>query len=298
MNHIKIPQKNIDLYLPENLAECDSKQYRGMAKLIFLLNSGKIEYEEFRVCAVYLLLNMKGKAKTYRTEGFIPSSEKPQWENIYRISELIDSFFEKKTNDEGKEYIHIKQDFIKNHTPKLFLWHRFYGPEDAFENVSFGQYLDAMEEFIYFTQTGEIQGLRNLFAILYLRKNEKYNRKKSLKRAKTLFKFLDVGHLYGCYIFFSAVQQYIMSGSVTVMGQDLDLSIIFKEIKTEELKSVIPGTGWISTTQDLAESGVFGNYTQVRETEMWMILLRLYELKKRAFDEKEREDAEKAKAKQ
>lgn len=294
---IEIPQKKKFFYFPENLAECDAKQFRGIAKLMMMLNGGVISYEEFRVIAVYVLLNMKGKKKIYKTEGFIPEADQDKYENIYRLSEFVDHFFEKKTDDDGKELFSIKQFFIQNHTPSIYLFHRYYGPTDGFENTTFGQYLDALEEFIYYSQTGEIQALRNLFSILYLRKNEKYERRKSLRRAKKLFRYLDAGYLYGCYIFFSAIQQYIMSGSVTVMGQELDLSIIFKEVKTEELKSIIPGTGWISTAQDLAESGVFGNYNQVRENEMWPILLRLYEMKKRAFDDKERDDAEKAKAK-
>lgn len=296
MIHIEIPETKKYFYFPENLGECDGTQFRRIAKLMLDLNAGAISYADFRVLAVYVLLNMKGKKTTFKTEGFIPEADQVKWENIYRLSEFVDHFFDKNTDDDGKEQISVKQTFIHNHSPKVSFLRNYYGPETGFENVTFGQYLDSLEEFIYFSQTGEVQALRNLFAILYLRKNEKYDRRASLKRAKGIFKYLDAGYLYGCYIFFSAIQQYIMGGSVTVMGQELDLSIIFKEVKTEELKSIIPGTGWISTAQDLAESGVFGNYNQVRETEMWPILLRLYELKKRAFDDKEREDADKAKA--
>lgn len=297
MINIEIPHKKEFLYLPESLAECDEKQFRGIAKLMMYLNAGEIAYEEFRVLAVYVLLNMKWNKKTYKTEGFIPEADQQKWENIYRLSEFVDNFFDRVTDENGKETISVKQFFIKNHIPKLWLFWKYYGPMDGFENTTFGQYLDALEEFIYFSQTGEMQALRNLFSILYLRKNEIYNRRISMRRAKHIFKHLDYGYLYGVYLFFSAIQQYIMSGSVSVMGQQIDLSIIFKEVRTDELKSIIPGIGWISTAQDLAESGVFGNYAEVRQTEMWPILLRLYDLKKRAFDDKEREEAEKAKSK-
>jgi hypothetical protein len=260
-----------------------------------MLNSGQIDYVQFRVLAVYSLLGLKWNRKTYSTPDFIPTNELPKWENIFRLSEFIDNFFEKKTDENSNEIFSVKQHFIHNHSPFYRLFKKYYGPESAFENVLFGQYLDGLEEFIYYSQTGSVQALRNLFAIFYLSKNEKYNRKNSLKRAKNIFKYVDIRHLYGFYVFFSSMQNYIMSGNVVIMGQEIDLQIIFAEVEKENIKSTIPSIGWVSTAQDIAESGVFGTYENVRNTEMRAVLLRLYELKKRAFDDKAKETADKSK---
>ena len=287
---IEIPEAKKHLYFPEHLGECDSRQYLDLCKLLYWMNIGAITYESFRVMAVYALLGMKWKKESFKTEGFIPEDDLPKWENIFRLSELVDEFFDKNTDEDGNVSLTVKQHFVHNHNPIFHFFGKYYGPEEGFSNVLFGQYLDGLEEFIEFSQSGEIQNLRNLFAILYLPKKEKYCRKKSLKRAKGIFRYVDIRNLYGCFVFFNAFQNYMMSGEISVMGQAIDLEIIFKNIDPEKTKSSVPGLGWLTTAQDLAESGVFGAYENVRNTELWPVILRLYELKKRAIDDKEREN--------
>lgn len=288
---IEIPEAKKVFYFPENLGECDGKQYLDICKLLYWLNFGEITYETFRIMAVYSLMGIKWNRETYKALGFIPEEDLPKWENVFRLSELVDTFFDHKTDADGNKTYTVNQLFVNNHNPMYWLFKKYYGPEEGFSNVLFGQYLDGLEEFIDFTQSGEIQSLRNLFAIFYLGKGEIYNKRKSLKRAKGIFRFVDIRNLYGMFVFFNAFQNYMMSGEISVMGQNIDLAIIFKDVDPKQKKSSIPGLGWITTAQDIAESGVFGAYENVRNTEMWPVILRLYELKKRAFDEKEREES-------
>lgn len=289
---IEIPEAKKIFYFPENLGECDGKQFLDICKLLYWLNFGHIDYDAFRIMAVYSLLGIKWEKETFKIEGFIPEDDLPKWENVYRLSELLDSFFDQKTDEEGNKSYTVNQLFVHNHNPVYHLFKKYYGPEEGFANVTFGQYMDGLEEFIDFTHSGEIQSLRNLFAIFYLPKGEMYDKKKSLKRAKKMFRFVDIRNLYGMFVFFNAFQNYMMSGEIMVMGQNIDLEIIFKDIGTDKMKSSIPGLGWITTAQDIAESGVFGAYENVRNTLIWPVILRLYDLKKRAIDEKEREDRE------
>lgn len=292
MMSIEIPDANHFFYVPENLGECDGTQYLDICKLLYWLNFGFIDEDDFKSVAVYILLRLPYKLEKSKVQGFISEDDLPKWENVYRISEILESFFDRKEDEKtGKVTMTVNQLFVHNHNPVYNLFKRYYGPEEGFSNVLFGQYLDGLEEFIDFTQSGEIQSLRNLFAIFYLAKGEIYNKRKSLKRAKGIFRFVDIRNLYGMFVFFNAFQNYMMSGEISVMGQNIDLEIIFKDVDPKQKKSSIPGLGWITTAQDIAESGVFGAYENVRNTEMWPVILRLYELKKRAFDEKEREDS-------
>lgn len=293
---IEVPERNEYLYFAEELAECDGDQFLDFAKLLYWLNFGIISYESFRTLAVYANLRMAWDKKEYQTPGFIPEDDMQKWENVFKLESFIDNFFDKEKDAEGVEQTHLKLNFIKNHNPVYKLVKTYHGPEDAFENVTFGQYMDALDEFIEFTNSGDFKALRKLFAILYLPKGEKYNKTKSRLRAAGIFRTTDVRWLYGCYIFFSAVNKYMLSGSVTVMGEEIDLRIIYIEVEKSKFKSDIPGLGWISTAHDIAESGVFGTYKEVRETPMWGILMRLYELKKKALDDQAKETAEKNKA--
>ena len=135
--------------------------------------------------------------------------------------------------------------------------------EEAFENVCFGQYEDGLEEYINFSQTGELQYLINLFAIFYLRKGEVYDAAKSKKRAKGFFKHIDIRHLYGFYLTFSAIQLWITSGEIYLGGNLINLSIIYQDAGNS-VKSNIPGIGMKGVVFDIAESQVFGNYQETR----------------------------------
>lgn len=284
---IEVPEKNTFLYFPEELAECDGQQFLHMAKLIFWLNTSLIDSASFSTLAVYALLGLQYEGRKSSTPNFLSEEDLAKYENVYLLSKYVDNFFDRSVGEDGEPKISLKFNFIKNHNPVYKTLGIYYGPDDAFENVTFGQYIDALDEFIDYTNNGNIMALRKLFAILYLPKGEAYDKRKSQQRAEGVFKTLDIRWMYGVYLFFSAVNRYMMSGSVMVFGEEIDLRIIYIDVKKKKnsYKSDIPGLGWISTAQDLAESGVFGNYNEVRNTPMWTIILRLYELKKKAIDE-------------
>ena len=275
---LEIPSKKQFLYFPEHLGECDAKQYADMAKLIYMFQSQQITYEDFKAHSVYKLLNLKFTRKNTEEKG----------ETIFRLGELVDSFFEKEIVEE-KIQLKVKQHYVNNHLPKIKagFFQTFYGPEDVFEDVEFGQYVDGLEEFINFSQTGELIFLKQLFAIFYLKKNEVYNPKISRKRAKTTFATTDIRHLYGFYLYFSAMQIFIMGGEIYVQGNNIDLSIIYEGGETSQ--STIPGIGMQGLLNDIAESGVFGNYQSTRRANIWAILKRLYQIQKKQLEEKQNE---------
>lgn len=284
MIFIDIPEAKKTLYMPEALDECDNRQYNDIAKLLYWFHCGDINLFEFKQNAVPILLGLKPLKRTYKSENDIPDEDLAKYENVFRLSEFLDNFFEEEENEGGQKLLRVKQYFTKNFLPTYKLFRKYIGPEDGFTDVTFGQYLDGLEEFIYFSNSGDLQSLRTLFAIFYLRKGETYSYKLAKKRAESWFKYVDIRHLYGFYMFFSAMQLYFQSGQIEVMGNPIDLSIIYQEIEPGK-KSNIQGIGMHSVLNDLAESGVFGAADSVRNTNLWTVLLRLYELKKKQIDE-------------
>ena len=278
MHYLEIPEKNVTLYIPENLGECDAKQYAEMAKLMYWLFIGQITYQDFKTLAVYALLNMKHHKKNANDEKVN--------EEIFKISELVADFFTERKTEDGNIQLLPKQFYINNHLPVLRFFGKFHGPEEAFENVCFGQYEDGLEEYINFSQTGELKYLINLFAIFYLRKGEVYDAAKSKKRAKGFFKHIDIRHLYGFYLTFSAIQLWITSGEIYLGGNLIDLSIIYQEAGNS-VKSNIPGIGMKGVVFDIAESQVFGNYQETRREMLWNIIPRLHQLRKKTLDEQQ-----------
>ena len=50
------------------------------------------------------------------------------------------------------------------------------------------------------------------------------------------------------------------------------------------MESKIPGIGMLSIAHQLAESQVYGPIQEVRKTDFWEIILRLYDIRKRDLD--------------
>jgi len=292
---LEIPETKRKIYLPENLAECDGNQYADASHLIFKFQQGTLSYEDFRINMLYKLLNLKkGNRKLSDDQKEAKNS------TIYQLSEQIDSFFEKDDEDQ----MVIKQYYIHNHTPKIHdSFYRWYGPADEFNDISFGQYVDALNVYSLLEQKSTPELLFSLMAIFYHKKGQKYDPKKVETNAAH-FRHVHFGRVYGFFLLFASFQKYLFSAKVYYQGNELDLSILFekeKETDNNTAESKIPGIGMLSIAHQLAESQVYGPIQEVRKTDFWEIILRLYDIRKRDLDHqsdiKKQEETAKANSK-
>jgi hypothetical protein len=300
MRLLEIPEAKIKRYMPENLSECNSEQYMAMSKLIFKYQSGKITYEDLKIHAVYKLLKMRvSKRKLGVDDEFNKLS------NLVLLSDLVESFFE--TNEQGQKI--ILQNYTNNPVPKITpLLTTYYGPTNHFNNVTFGEYTDALRLFLSFSATGDLQFLYLMAAVFYREKKsfhfikkiqsdydgdkrQPYNSKLIDQRAEK-FKKADVGFIFGVYLLFSSFQKYITTANIFWGGKQLDLSILFENPEKQDQETPpenIPGIGMDSLLFTMAESGIFGTLDQVNKTNMWQIFVRMYDLRKRDLDNLENE---------
>lgn len=287
------------LYLPGNLKECNADQYVEMCELIYRYQMGQITYEDLRVMAVYKLLDLKPSGK----ELLIPDRDN-MLSNIYQISERIDNFFEVVNGQKV-----IKQDYTNNPVPAFKpLWVKYYGPADAFRNVTFGEYTDGLRLFMEFSTTGNIELLYLLAAIFYRKKKSfhwlrklspkydadirvPYNSNLIEARAKD-FKYMPVGFIYGFFLYFASFQKFLTGAVVPWGGQMLDFSILFDAGPSDRLEAV-PGMGMDGLSFALAESGQLGDLEGVRKTNLWVVLGLMYNIRKQDLDFKINEKREK-----
>ncbi len=296
MNLIEIPDAGIRVYMPSELAECDARQYIEMCGLIFNYYTGQLEFDDFLTHSVYKLLDIKMTEKK-----FSETDEVDLYSNITMLSDLILEFFEE---SEEKQMI-IKQNYINNPVPSFKpLLTEFYGPSDAFNNMKYGEYTDALRTFHEFHATQEISHLYTLAAMLYrpMKKNypglrgtpdddgdirEKYNSNLVEARADKFREIMPIGFIYGVFMFFASFQKFIVSARVPWGGRELDLSILFEG--GEESTSEHPGLGMDSLTFSMAESGAFGDVDKLRFTPLWEILIRMYDLRIRDIENKKQQ---------
>ena len=286
MHTVEIPDKKLKLYVPEHLGECNQEQYINMCSLLFGYITQQLTFEEVKTHGIYYLLNMKPSGKV------IEETELIKFGNINLLSELVETFFEE--GEENQKV--IKQYYINNPIEKIVgATKNYYGPSNEFNNVKFGEYVDALSHFADFHATGETEYLYYLIATFYrekrfLTKNVenftkdkrvKYNTERVSDLAK-VFKFQNIGVIYGFYLLFASFQKYLTTAKLYVEGKEIDLSILFNG--DEVVESELPGIGMKSTLYTISESGIFGTLKEVRETSLWEILIRMYDIRKRDLD--------------
>jgi hypothetical protein len=266
MHTIEIPEANIKRIIPSELSECNAKEYIDICDLIFKMMCGKLTMQEFKVHAIYKLFKMKAI-----DENLLPDDEQIKFSNIHDLSQLIDTFFEE--NQEHQQV--IKQNYIHNPVPSFRpLLKTFHGPTDQFENITFGEYNDALRLFLQFNTSGDIHLLYKITAILYrpqksflfIRKRLNsyngdnrisYNSNQVERRAKQL-KYAPFGFLYGVYLLFASFQKIISSAILPWAGRNLDLSILFAPDGSDTSVDIgKDDVGMDSLMFAMAESGVF-----------------------------------------
>lgn len=299
MRIIEIPEANIKRYIPSNLSECDQQQYMDICELIFYFQNEQINYDEFRTHAVYKLMKMVPSKKDNEEDD-------DKFANIYQLSELINDFFD--TDNEGKKI--IKQDYIHNPIPSFRpVFKKLYGPSDSFMNMTFGEYTDALRLFLDFHATGDMELLKLLTAVFYREKKAfhfikkhhssyngdmrvPYNSKLLEANAKEL-KHAPIGFVYGFYLLFASFQKYLIDAKIMWGGKEIDFAILFenKDSGSNETTSEdMPGIGMDSIAFSIAESGTFGNIDQVRSTNFWDIMIRMYDLRRTDLERQKQEN--------
>jgi len=287
MHLIEIPERNIKVYIPEHLGECDNDQFAHICLLMFQYQSKELTLDQFKYNAVYKLMGLT-KVKNSKLSKF---DQEQMHANIYTVSCLLDSFLTKNEEDQ----IYIRQEFRKNPMPSIpMLNGSLKGPKDNFETMPFGQYLDALDIFGNFAKQPKTELLYKLCATLYQRSNYDPDKVPELvKQLKTHF----FGYVYGAYILFTTFQHVINNSLIMIEGNLCDLSILYTKSSSQKKYLNLPNLGMKSTAFVLAESGVFGTYQEVRKADLWDILSRLYDMRVRDLEEEERMKQTKSKSK-
>jgi len=287
---LELKQLDRTIYMPLNLHSCNQREYILMCELIYRLENGAIDYDDFKRYAVYGLLNLKKgnrKISPYELDDALST--------IGFIAEYVCNFFYQK---DGKNLIkvHYAKSNIAYIDPELV---KMYAPGQYFVNMTWKEYGEALNVFFEYNRTKDNKMLVRLAAILYQEhqgsRRMKYDVESIEKRMKKM-RYVGIGILYGVYYNFAGFHTYFSSSSVSWEGKIIDMSIIFSEQEGEvknEFESTFPSLGLKSISYQLAESGVFGNDKELGESNLWEVALRLYDVRKRDLDRVAQETTEK-----
>lgn len=294
---LEVLETDFKRYIPSDLSECTPTQYIEMSELIFNYQAQRISFDELKVQAIYKLLNMKPKKAKFDHQ------ETNKMINVSLLADLIDSFF---TINEDV-YAIIKQDYTHNPVPYFATFtQKVYGPSDNFTNITFGEYSDALRIFHDYHATGETNLLYILAAVFYRPKKsflffkkrlENYDgdirkpyNSSILEQTAHDLKNLPIGFVYGTYLLFASFQKYLIDAKILWGGNEIDLAILFEQSKSTQNNQTFPGIGMDSIAFSMAESGSFGTFEQVRKTNFWQTLIRMYDSRITDIQNKKKSD--------
>lgn len=291
MRQVEFPEIKLSFNVPENLAECSTKEYLAISYLAMQYLGATINFEEFKIHAITTLMNMKVSKKFKDNEDVNA--------NIYYLSQLIDGYFYEKVDEKDKKkkklldlnFLQIKIPFVKT------TYKKYHAPTNTLFELTYGEFADASRVFEDFHASGDVFNLYLLASILYrqrspfTKKIKPYKAAAIEKQAKHFQKYVSLSFVYGVYLQFLAFKQYIPVAKIPWSGQTLNFEILF-EGDADDTEKTIPGIGVDSMVFSLAESGVFGSTENVRTANFLEIMIHLYDLRRRDLDRQKQEKAD------
>lgn len=210
----------------------------------------------------------------------------------------------KKIHSRGDRNVtHETWEVMPTFTKNLIPWFRtgrlgrkiFYGPGDFLQGMVFSEYKDALAAATKYMDTNDDYWLDRLAAILYRPKRKglkklklttdfdgqtraPYNQNLAehntgiMKRVNKGIKYMILMYIMGCL--WTLKNE---TNGIEIDGNKCDFSILFKR-KGSNNEGDEEGIGMIGIMMAIAESGVFGNLKDVANTDVWDVLVRMYQM--------------------
>ena len=281
MHKIEIPDLKLKMEIPSVLSELSSEDYLVFVELFLMLKNGEISYEKFRLVFLNHFFDFQPVKKLSR------KNREEIYAEIYRISELFDSFLK-----HGDDKLELNLNCIKNLLPVISgVGCNLFGPLDALTDITFFEYIDAHSAYYDFVTTQDESALNRLVAILYrpeienLEKVSSSNDFDGQRRIKYNPHVIDyqVKHVaslpyhvrYAVFLYYNSCEDFLRDGEFPVAGSTIKLSLLYGSSGGNS-----DDTGLIGVLYTLSESQVFGNAKETADTNLYDVMLRLYQLMK------------------
>jgi hypothetical protein len=258
------------------LEELTPEQYMFYLDLVLQQMVGQIADPDVikRKLFAYLTdLRVSWKMKLYP-----PDVEEAIWSALTDKINLLDSFFDIE-EVEGKN---VYKMHVKCGVNLLPTWKNYKGPANMLSDITWGQFkicLNALKMIIQAEETRDIKEIEihtlDIFRALY-----------KLKTRNSKLITIPDTVLFHAQTYFSYVYELITTVPIPINGEDIDFSILWKPDKDEKSNEE-DKSGWLGISFSIAESGVFGDYRDVEEENMYNVLVYLYKQKVNARFERE-----------
>ena len=281
MNVIEIPEIGKRVSYPSCWEELNREQLLFIIRQGLRLIAGETSVLEFKVLVFYHLAGIKRGRKHNRRDKFLKREEYEQkYGNVVLAAETVSFVFSEMDGE-----LVFNFDCVTNLLPTVRIGRKvFHGPDTALFNITFGEYQVADDYYRKYMESKDESDLNALCAVLYRPARsgiesgdirEEFNPHVCLKRAGK-FRKLSFEERFVILSWFSACDHYFKSGEIEIDGRLISLAPLFKQASDSGEEDNSEGLGLTGILLGIAENGVFGTVEEVKRTNLYSVLLRLY----------------------
>lgn len=279
MNTLHIPAAKRHIEYPECMDELSPVQFEHYCRLFLKLKAGETNLVDFMSEMTMHLLDLKIPF-SYNQYG--PGAREIISDNFRQVMETLGWLL---VQDPQTAEITPNISFNRNLLPRIG---RTYGPSDALQDLTLGEFRDALGYSFDFEKNLSEDSLNLFCATLYrphkafwkLRRYwpawdgqpRKRHNSQLLSQRAVYFSKMPFHLKFGAWLVFNAGLNFLRGGTVTIEGKEISFA------KLWEGREEIPGIGMAGVLFSLAESGVFGTLREVERENLYVGLARLYQV--------------------
>lgn len=276
MHTIEIPDAGFLKQFPSEMEELTRRQFITYAGELSKLFAGQQNIDDFKTNLVFKFLDIKHHSKKYEKLSEVSKIEIS--ENIFRVAELLDYFFIPED-----EKVRVNLSWTKNFIRRIGLI--LSGPAAALTDITFQEYKDANTYYREYLSTSQEDALNHLVAVLYRPRflfwKMRYRPGKFFEWRSRQMKRISFAKRFGVYLFFSACEEFLRTGTFQADGKDINLKILYETtVKEKRLQDKIKykeDTGLTGLAYSLAKTGIYGDVKKVFSQNLYDVLVLLFQ---------------------
>lgn len=203
------------------------------------------------------------------------------WSALADKINLLDSFFDHSTDEDGKESYQLHVKCAGNLLPT---WKKYKGPDNLLMDITWGQFkqcVNALKLMQHARQNEDIKDIerftKDIFHALYRLPTTNY-------KLPTIPDTVQ----FHALTYFSYWYELITTYPIEINGEEIDFSVLWKS-DDDDVTNELDKSGWMGITFSIAESGVFGEADDVDKEKLYKVLMFLYKNKVNTIFEKQQQ---------
>jgi len=282
MHTIEIPGYDGVISIPSDWNELDRKTVLEIVALSMKMSAGVIDEDQMIIGSFYVIAQVKRNWRSILKERLMPDHlRESKFANTYQIAKEITGFLFLPENPEqpGKK-LELNFDSVLNFLPVIQVKRdlKYRGPKDLLSDLTFGEFIEAMNNMNAYFSSKDEQQLNDFIAALYRPGDVDGIRAPMTEHYRVYSKpigKIPAAEKFCILLWFTTCIKYIKSEDLDINGSTINFSVLFPSGASGGKKS--GNIGWQSLLYGVAKEGLFGDIRATYTSKLFDVLLFMYD---------------------